>query len=635
MAAHDGYSYRSQPDHHAAYSSSYDSTYDPRSYHHSAHYQNSHHHDVPLRPRSRASSIAHSEGFPPQSTQQPLNNALNNAFDKSDSARAVDPELIAQITAEVKKSVLDEIKLSALASAAAQSNVSSTLPQDRVPLSPASTSASFPPRNVYTPPSPKHPDFSSRESASPDPLAHDPMFDAAEDTPTPRHGTTAPPSDAPQERTSRSRPPPVERMATSDFTPIEKQWQRLFDQDGNPLPRLGHFLRGLALHLIDDYEPKRSLVITPAKMLKFYEDVKLPEEIYPWQKIFGELSYSTLSKIYRDMRCEHHLIQEHVAEQPQTPALTPAGFEEWMAAMIQAYPDAEYARLSKAVLDMPISNSEDCKERFPKELPRRLFPNQENLQAQQRCAAALSAEGVGPLRRAPTFPPPPPMARGSQGSGTQPNLERERSPYATKSRPDRQDSRVFDSEDETNETLAMPIERERKPYSAAPGGGKVHSDDMGRSMHSDASSQDYRRRAQSTASQGQWVPPSNTPHSQQPHPRNISNANGRRARSPSFSNYGTRSDPNVRDIPGSYYNSNVYDSEEENRRYAKDAEKRRNDWARRQAEEETNHARRSTTGLSDSSYDSQPRSYDDDYYRGRNGTTANGYENRGHEPRRY
>lgn len=34
---------------------------------------------------------------------------------------------------------------------------------------------------------------------------------------------------------------------------------------------------------VEDYEPKRSLVISPAKMLKFYEEVKLRDEIYPWQ----------------------------------------------------------------------------------------------------------------------------------------------------------------------------------------------------------------------------------------------------------------------------------------------------------------------------------------------------------------
>lgn len=317
------------------------------------------------------------------------------------------------------------------------------------------------------------------------------------------------------------------------------------------------------------------------------------------------------------MRCQHHLIQEHLADQPHVPALTPEGFQEWMTAMIQAYPDTEYQRLSKAVLDMPISNSDDCKERFPKELPRRLFPHRENLQAQQRCAAALSAEGVGPLRRAPTFPPPPPMG---QSNGAAPGLERERSPYSTQ--PNGQDSRAVDSEDEDNEPLAVPIERERKPYTAQPGGGKVYDDDLSRSMQSDTSIHDHRKRTQSTASQ--W---SNTSQHQH-HPRTYSTATGRRPRSPSFSGYGTRSDPNVGNIPGSYYSSNMYDSEDE--------KMKRNDWARRQAEEGSGaHSRRSTAGWSDSSYDSQPRSvHEDDYYRGRSNTT-NGYDTRGYDSRRY
>jgi hypothetical protein len=34
---------------------------------------------------------------------------------------------------------------------------------------------------------------------------------------------------------------------------------------------------------IDDYEPKKSLVISPAKMLKLYDEVSLPNEVYPWQ----------------------------------------------------------------------------------------------------------------------------------------------------------------------------------------------------------------------------------------------------------------------------------------------------------------------------------------------------------------
>jgi hypothetical protein len=216
---------------------------DPRahasSYPHDAQYQIPPHHRA-----SRSSSAAPSDGIP-QPAQQPLKNAISNAFDQSNSARTVDPELIAQITAEVKKSVLDEIKLSGIAGATQQPTPS----QQHVPPSPASTSASFPPRNVYTPPSPFRADEPDRSYASHDPLARDPLLDPHFDhTPTPRHDRNTP-VDVTQERAS-ARPAPAVRMATDDFTPIEKMWQRLFDPQGQPLPRLGEFLRGLAMHLV-------------------------------------------------------------------------------------------------------------------------------------------------------------------------------------------------------------------------------------------------------------------------------------------------------------------------------------------------------------------------------------------------
>lgn len=311
------------------------------------------------------------------------------------------------------------------------------------------------------------------------------------------------------------------------------------------------------------------------------------------------------------MRCQHHLIQEHPAESPYIPALTPDGFQGWMTAMIQAYPDAEYERLTKAVLDMPISNANDRKERFPKELPRRLLPTTENLHAQQRCAAALSSEGVGPLRKAPSFPPPPPK---SQPPSNGPSLERERSPYVS-----RPDARPFEP-DEAPLSSSVPLERERKPYSSTPGAGKTYDDDSNRSGYPDGAGHPQRRRAQSTATQGPFVPP--PPNDHYHHPRTGSTANTARPRSPSFSNYGTASDPSVRDIPGSYYASNLHSFDDDARRYSKDFDGKRYD-----------RHRRSTAGT-ESSFDSQSRSiYEDDEYRARGG--SNGYENRGYDSRRY
>ena len=217
-----------------------------------------------------------------------------------------------------------------------------------------------------------------------------------------------------------------------------------------------------------------------------------------------------------------------------------------------------------------------------------MFPTVENLHAQQRCAAALSSEGVGPLRRAPTFPPPPKTAPPSG-----PKLERERSPYSGKP-----EVRPFDFEDEPMST-SVPIERERKPYSAAPGGGKSYTDDMSSSTYSDGAANERRRRAQSSAGQGPFAPPPPDAHYHQ-QPRHGSNA---RPRSPSFSSYGTQSDPTVRDIPNNYYASNMHNVADDSHRYGRDSDTKR-------------HTRqRSGTGGMNGSFDSQTRSaYDDDDY---------------------
>lgn len=567
---------------------SYHEPYRPASYHEPHN---------PAQSHKRFHSISNTQ------SQQPLNTAIGNAFDKLDAGRAVDPDLIAQITAEVKKSVLDEIK-----HGVAGTTQSQPIPAQshHVPQSPASTHASIPSQNVNTPPSPGYPEYHSLLDAACEPLLRDPLPDGSDDTPYKRNA----PGSIPSNRSS-ARPAPMTRMATADCTPIERMWQLLFDSEGQPMPRLGEFLRGLALHLIEDYEPKQSLVISPSKMARFYEEVKLQDEMYPWQAIFKKLPYATLSKIYREMRCQHHLIQEHPAEQPVVPALTPQGFQDWMTTMIQGYPDTEYARLSKAVLDMPISNADNRRERFPKELPRRLFPQTENLHAQQRCAAALSAEGVGPLRKAPTFPPPPPLQ--AQSSSTKPNIERERSPYASQP-----ESRAFVPEDDM-ESSSVPIERQRQPYSTAPGGGKVYDDDA----HRATSVNEQRRRTHSTAGQSPWTSPTDDAYYQPHRAHDSSQSNTHRPRSPSFSSYGTHSDPNVRDIPGGYYSSIIHDSDEETRRFNKDADARKSG----------RHRRRGSTAGMDSPLNLQSRSVYDDEYQSRDG--SNGYDSKSYDSRRY
>jgi len=212
------------------------------------------------RPRSRATSTVQTDGFyppPPLDTAAGAVNtafdrvAINNAFHKTNVANQVSPEVIARIAEQVRAQVIDSLKESGLAAATqSQQPPPPPPPQGYVPLSPTtSTTASFPSRNVYTPPSPDRHDFSSPLSGSPpDPSHQDSQFfSTGKEDLSDRYGERNPSP----ERPSRTRPAPAPRMMTSEEeTILEKIWGPLFDAESKPTARLGQLLRGLALHIV-------------------------------------------------------------------------------------------------------------------------------------------------------------------------------------------------------------------------------------------------------------------------------------------------------------------------------------------------------------------------------------------------
>ncbi|KAK5711257.1 hypothetical protein LTR15_012547 [Elasticomyces elasticus] len=286
----------------------------------------------------------------------------------------------------------------------------------------------------------------------------------------------AQPQQQPQARTreqarSRVRPPriPSDVHEIEGMTTLEKIWGVLFD-NGNPTVRLSQFLRGLAIHLIEDYEPKSTLVVTPPKMLRFFNEIRLSNELYPWETIFGgKMSHANLSTMYRKLGCQHHLVQYQAHEVPSVPGLTPQGFEWFLTTLILAHPEMEFERLGRALTEMPISNADNKSERFPKELSRRLLPAQGSWQAEQKIIASLAHEPLVQLRGASNAMPPPPASAPPNREQQQqiPSLfpERERMPYTSQATP-----AFVDDEDLIAPT--MPIERERKPYTAREGRGK-------------------------------------------------------------------------------------------------------------------------------------------------------------------
>ena len=207
---------------------------------------------------------------------------------------------------------------------------------------------------------------------------------------------------------------------------------------------------------------------------------------------------SSISRMYRQLRIQHHLIQdENLSERPDIPGLTTYGFERWLSMMILAHPEEEFERIKLAALNMPINNPDDKKERFPKELPKRLFPKTANHEIRELLVGGMETHARITIERQNLDVPTPkaeqtPQQRPRKGSEvshqsftdasvtSEPappvpppgNIERERKPYSKVPA----EAIIDDTNPTPTPTTARPIERERKPYSVAPGGGRVYED---------------------------------------------------------------------------------------------------------------------------------------------------------------
>lgn len=303
--------------------------------------------------------------------------------------------------------------------------------------------------------------------------------------------------------------------------------------------------------------------------------------------------------MYRELECQHHLVQEQHHEKPDIPALTPIGFERWVTLLIRAHPTEEFERLKKAVLEMPISNPDNKKERFPKDISRRLFPSVEDRKIRDGLQKAICEHANITLSKVPNSDP----QKAAQAEATPhqvhedtraplppisipAHLERERKPYSS--------IPTESAIDDTNPP-AHPIERERKPYRVQPGGGKMYEED-GRTTIPNVSI-----RSNSTTERSRPMPiGSQAPRTQGDLPvpeihQLPRGASARRRHSPSFSagqNDFRRSDG---DLSRSSYQQSSYQPpsmsssesyEEDTRRYGREADIRRAEYARRQAEED-------------------------------------------------
>ncbi|KAF9892132.1 hypothetical protein FE257_002538 [Aspergillus nanangensis] len=429
----------------------------------------------------------------PQPSDGRINEAVSSAFAGANPQTYLSPDVLSQITATViqqlKETGLENLQGDQRSSSQPprppkQWDPAATLPSDPLAPPPMGTHNVFPPppNVVYENPEyPPPPPSSTGYSASPH------IYSRASPAPPSerRESPASQASDYSQKVETRPRAPPRDATVT-ELTTLEKVWGKLFE-GGKPTDRLGQFLRGIAVHLIEDYPPGNTLVIIPEKMQKFYQDTKVESDPYPWQDIFDDRT-SSISRLFREAEIEHHLVQNKLDERPDIPGLTPRGFEKWATLMIQAHPEREYERLQTAVLNMPISNPDNKKERFPKEIPRRLFPEVPELRLREdldqsimrHCGVDLPPITDEDIKKVAVHRHK--VSKGSTASAASvPSFsDRERKPHRAST------SAVVDDDDSDKEIPSHPIERQRKPYSAQPGGGKVYEDD--RTIHRRANS---------------------------------------------------------------------------------------------------------------------------------------------------
>lgn len=53
--------------------------------------------------------------------------------------------------------------------------------------------------------------------------------------------------------------------------------------------------------------------------------------------------------MYRDLRCQHHLVQERYYKRLDIPDLAPAGFKSWVTLLIRAHPEKDTQVFTKPI----------------------------------------------------------------------------------------------------------------------------------------------------------------------------------------------------------------------------------------------------------------------------------------------
>lgn len=238
-----------------------------------------------------------------------------------------------------------------------------------------------------------------------------------------------------------------------------------------------------------------------------------------------------------------------------------------MTYVIQAHPDLEFERFSKAVLDMAISNADNKQERFPKQLSRRLFPQAANKKVKLELEDAILTDPVIKLHKGTS------SSHATAASG-QPNAMPAPIPSLSKKASVGEGERrgvAFTDSAVGDAPPAIAIERERKPYTSQ-GAGKMY--DQSDVRESRADGPDRRASVRPAAEATEGYSERSQPH--RPGSQAGAPPTRRRNRSPAASKEHRRSENDVGDgMHGAGMGSHLHgESDDEARRSERERSRR-------------------------------------------------------------
>ncbi|TVY48373.1 hypothetical protein LOCC1_G000943 [Lachnellula occidentalis] len=195
------------------------------------------HENVPNYTISRGPELRDTSSRPDESAYTKTPKPDNMTTSSTDDG--VSPELIERITERVRKEIVEHLKQTG--------NVEEQAKARPIRRDSSASSTSSHPTGRMTPPSPIQ--YNAKPAISPG-----------------------------SGRRFSDREP---RRKTLELSTIDLKWGTLFSSEGIPTERLGQFLRGLANYMVEEYHPKKSIVVTPTKMAKYYTDYALENEPHP------------------------------------------------------------------------------------------------------------------------------------------------------------------------------------------------------------------------------------------------------------------------------------------------------------------------------------------------------------------